>query len=109
MTARTDARIPIGHTHMKTLIRTPRTWGTLAAALGVGLLVAFFARSLAGDTCPAYEAVAATPCVDLVGSLAARAGVAAGVAVVFMEAVSAGLLRTAWRMELDRTAAHRSA
>lgn len=77
-------------------------WATLAVALGVGLLVAFLARSVAGDTCPTHEVAGATSCVDLVGSLAARMGVVAGVAVLFMEALSAGLLRTAWQMELDR-------
>ena len=90
---------------MRSIIRAPRTWGTLAVALGVGFLVAFLARSIAGDSCPAHEAFGTTPCVDLVGSLAARIGVAAGFAVVFMEAVSAGLLQTAPRLELDREAA----
>ena len=54
------------------------------------------------DACPTYDAFGATSCVDLVGSLAARMGVAAGVAVVFMEAVAAGLLRTAWLLEGQR-------
>ena len=94
---------------MRSIIRAPRTWGTLAVALGVGLLVAFLARSLAGDTCPRYEAFVATSCVDLVGSLAARMGVAAGIAVVFMEIVAPALLRTVWTMERDRDAADRPA
>jgi hypothetical protein len=94
---------------MRTIIRAPRTWGTLAVALGVGLLVAFLGRSIAGDTCPAHEAFGVTSCVDLVGSLAARMGVAAGLAVVFMEAIAAGLLRTAWLGEQDRDAADRPA
>jgi hypothetical protein len=87
---------------MKRMIRAPRLWATLAVALGVGLLVSFLARSFAGDTCPTHEMEPITSCVDLVGSLAARFGVVAGIAVVFMEALTAGLLRTAWQMELDR-------
>ena len=87
---------------MRTIVRAPRTWGTLAVALGVGLLVAFVARSVAGSSCPTHDAFGVTSCVDLVGSLAARMGVAAGVAVVFMEAVAAGLLRTAWLMQGQR-------
>ena len=87
---------------MRTFVRAPRTWGTLAVALGVGLLVAFLGRSVAGDACPAHDAFGVTSCVDLVGSLAARMGVAAGGAVLFMEAVAAGLLRTAWLMDGQR-------
>jgi uncharacterized membrane protein YjjP (DUF1212 family) len=94
---------------MRSIIRAPRTWGTLAVALGVGLLVAFVARNFAGGTCPTHEAFVTTSCVDLVGSLAARMGVASGLAVVFMEALAAGLLRTAWTMERDRGAADRPA
>ncbi|HSL12230.1 MAG TPA: hypothetical protein VLA82_13040 [Actinomycetota bacterium] len=89
---------------MKAIVRAPRTWGTLVVALGVGLAVAFVGRSVAGDSCPTHEVFGATSCVDLVGSLAARMGVAAGVAVVFMEAVAAGLLRTAWLLEGQRDA-----
>jgi hypothetical protein len=92
---------------MRSIIRAPRTWGTLVVALGVGLLVAFLARSVAGDTCPTYEMTGISSCVDLVGSLAARMGVAAGISVVFMEALAAGLLRTASVMELDRDAVER--
>ena len=87
---------------MRTFVRSPRTWSTLAVAIGVGLVVAFIGRAVAGDSCPATDVFGATSCVDLVGSLAARMGVAAGVAVVFMEAVAAGLLRTAWLMEGQR-------
>jgi hypothetical protein len=94
---------------MKAIIRAPRTWGTLAVALGVGLFVAFLGRSLAGGSCPTHDAFGTTSCVDLVGSLAARMGVAAGLAVVFMEALAAGLLRTAWLGELERDASERPA
>ena len=94
---------------MKTVIRAPRTWATLAVALGVGFFVAFLGREIAGDSCPTTESFGVTSCADLVGSLAARMGVAAGFAVVFMEAVAAGLLRTAWLMDRDRSGADRPA
>lgn len=84
---------------MNRIVRSPRTWATLVLAIGVGIAVAAIARSVAGASCPAHDTVGATSCVDLVGSLAARVGVACAVAVVFMEALSAGLLRTWTAME----------
>jgi hypothetical protein len=84
------------------IVRSTRTWTTLAFAIGVGLAVAAIARSVAGASCPAHDPVGTTSCVDLVGSLAARVGVACAVAVVFMEALSTGLLRTWTAMERQR-------
>jgi hypothetical protein len=72
----------------------------LAAAVGIG--VAYVARRVAGGACPTYETLGVTSCGDLVGSLAARIGVAAAVAVVFMELLSRGLQKTWTAMEDER-------
>jgi hypothetical protein len=65
-----------------------------AIALLVGVSVAAAARWSAGGSCPAYEDPLVTPCADLVASLAARIGALSAVAVVFLDLLSAGLLRT---------------
>jgi hypothetical protein len=76
----------------------------LATALLVGVTVAAAARWSAAGSCPAYEDPLVTPCADLVSSLAARIGAVAAVAVVFLDLLSAGLLRTFRAMADDRHA-----
>jgi hypothetical protein len=66
----------------------------LAIALFVGVSVAAAARWSADGSCPAHEDPLVTPCADLVASLAARIGAMSAVAVVFLDLLSAGLLRT---------------
>jgi hypothetical protein len=78
---------------------------TVAAAV-VGVAVALVARSVAGSSCPEYDALrVVSSCRDLVGSLAVRVGAAAGVAVLLMDLLSAGLRRTAEIMEEHRRTA----
>jgi hypothetical protein len=74
----------------------------VATALLVGVTVAAVARWSAGSSCPAYEDAVVTPCADLVASLAARIGAMAAAAVVFLDLLSAGLLRTFRAMSDDR-------
>jgi len=78
---------------------------TVAAGV-VGVAVALVARSFAGGSCPEHDALrVVSSCRELVGSLAVRVGVAAGVAVLLMELLSAGLRRTAEAMEEARRTA----
>ncbi|MGZ6544363.1 MAG: hypothetical protein ACXVEI_03525 [Actinomycetota bacterium] len=74
----------------------------------MGVLVWLAARRFAAGSCPEYDLLrAASSCQALVGSLAIRVGAVAGVAVLLMELVSAGLRRTAETMERDRRIAAR--
>jgi hypothetical protein len=82
--------------------RSTRVLGTAVLAAAVGIGVAYVARRVAGGACPPYETLGRTSCGDLVGSLAARIGVAAAVAVVIMELLSTGLLKTWKAMEDER-------
>jgi hypothetical protein len=74
----------------------------VAIALLVGVTVATIARWSAGSSCPAYEDPAMTPCTDLVASLAARIGAVAAAAVIFLDLLSTGLLRTFRTMADER-------
>lgn len=82
--------------------RSARALSTAVLAAAVGTGVAYLARRVAGGACPPYETLGVTSCGDLIGSLAARIGVAAAVAVVFMELLSSGLLKTWKAMEDER-------
>jgi hypothetical protein len=74
--------------------------------VGVGVWLA--ARRFAAGSCPEHDLLRATSsCHVLIGSLAIRVGAAAGVTVLLMELVSAGLRRTAEAMERDRRIAAR--
>jgi hypothetical protein len=86
---------------MWTWLRARIPWAVLALAAVVGVAVAGLGRAVAGGSCPRHEAVGVTSCGDLVASLSDRAGVVAALAVVFMAALSAGLLRT-WSSIEDR-------
>jgi hypothetical protein len=78
---------------------------TVAAAV-IGVAVALVARSFAGGSCPEHDALrVVSSCRELVGSLAMRVGAAAGIAVLLMELLSAGLRRTAEALEEDRRTA----
>jgi len=80
--------------------------GSVATALAVGLLVWLAARHFASDSCPENDVLrAASSCRALIGSLAARVGATAGAAVLLMELLAAGLLRTAENMDRDRRVA----
>lgn len=81
---------------------------SLAAAVAVGSMVWLAARSFAAGSCPQHDPLrVASSCRALVGSLAIRVGIAAGIAVLLMELLSAGLRRTAEAMDEDRRAASR--
>ena len=72
-------------------------------ATAVGVVVWLAARRFAAGSCPEHDLLrAASSCQALVGSLAIRVGAVAGVAVLVMELLSAGLRRTAETMERDR-------
>jgi hypothetical protein len=88
---------------MWTWLRARIPWAVLALAVVVGLGVAALGRAVAGGACPRHEVVGVTSCGELVASLSDRAGVVAALAVVFMAALSIGLLRT-WSSIEDRRA-----
>jgi hypothetical protein len=80
-------------------------WPVLARAAAVGLLVWLTARGFGSSSCSEQDTViGASSCLELVSSLAVRVGVAAGVAMVMMELLAAGLLRTAAVLEEQRQA-----
>jgi hypothetical protein len=80
-------------------------WPVLARAAVVGLLVWLTARGFGSSSCSEHDSViAASSCLELVSSLAVRVGAAAGVAMVVMELLAAGLLRTAAVLEEQREA-----
>ncbi len=74
----------------------------IALALLVGVSVDALARWSAGGSCPVVEDPLVTPCADLVASLAWRIGAVAAAAVVFLDLMSAALLRTLRAMADDR-------
>ena len=76
-----------------------------AAAVGVG--VALVSRAVAGGSCPVEERLVPTSCGDLVDDLSIRIGGVAAFAVVFMQLLSTGLLKTWSKMEQDRLEAER--
>jgi cytochrome c-type biogenesis protein CcmH/NrfG len=78
-----------------------------AAAVGVG--VALVSRAVAGGACPDGERLVSTSCGDLVEDLSLRMGGVAALAVVFMQLLSTGLLKTWSKMEQDRVEAERDA
>jgi hypothetical protein len=78
-----------------------------AAAVGVG--VAVVSRVVAGGSCPVDERFMPTSCGDLVEDLSVRMGGIAAFAVVFMQLLSTGLLKTWSAMEDDRLEAERDA
>jgi hypothetical protein len=76
----------------------------VAAAL-VGVVVGLGARSFATGSCPSHDPLAVlSSCERLVSSLAFRVGGAAGVAVLLMQLIAAGLTRTAEAIEQQRHA-----
>ena len=76
------------------------------AAVAVGSVVWLAARSFAAGSCPAHDLLrVVSSCRALVGSLAIRVGGRRGIAVLLMEMLSAGLLRTAEPMDEDRRTA----
>ena len=84
--------------------------GSFAVAIGVGAVVWVAARALASGSCPTHDLLrVVSSCRALVGSLAFRMGVVAAAAVLLMEIVAAGLLRTAETMDEDRDALEREA
>ena len=81
---------------------------TLAAAVAVGWMVWLAARTFATGSCPPHDPLrVVSSCRALVGSLAIRVGITAGIAVLLMELLSAGLRRTTEAMDEDRRAAAR--
>jgi hypothetical protein len=78
-----------------------------AAVVGVG--VALLSRAVAGGSCPVGERLVPTSCGDLVEDLSVRMGGIAAFAVVFMQLLSTGLLKTWSAMERDRLEAERDA
>ena len=80
---------------------------SLAAAVAVGSMVWLAARSFAAGSCPQHDPLqVVSSCRALVGSLAIRVGITAGITVLLMGMLSAGLRRTAETMdEARRTAA----
>jgi hypothetical protein len=78
-------------------------------AVVVGLAVGVGARLLAGPSCGTSPDGMMTSCDDLVTDLAARMGVLVALATLVMIALSAGLLRTAERMDADRREYEREA
>jgi hypothetical protein len=78
-------------------------------AVVVGVAVGIGGRLAAGPSCgPSPDGVMAS-CDDLVTDLAARMGVLVALATLVMIALSAGLLRTAERMDADRRELEREA
>ena len=81
---------------------------SLAAAVAVGSMVWLAARSFAAGSCPQHDPLRVlSSCQELVGSLAIRVGITAGIAVLLMELLSAGLRRTTEAMDDDRRTAAR--
>ena len=81
---------------------------SLVAAVAVGSMVWLAARSFAAGSCPQDDPLrVVSSCQALVGSLAIRVGIAAGIAVLLMELLSAGLLRTTEALDEDRRTAAR--
>jgi len=93
----------------RTPSRTRGRWhlvSSLGAAVVVGATVAVVARAFARGSCPEVDLLrVVSSCRALVGSLAVRMGVVAGVAVLLMELVAAGLRRTAEAIEEERRTA----
>lgn len=84
---------------------------SLAAAVAVGSMVWLTARSFGAGSCPEHDPLqVVSSCRSLIGSLAIRVGITAGIAVLLMELLSAGLRRTTEVMvEERRTAAREGA
>lgn len=81
---------------------------SLAAAVAVGSMVWLAARSFAAGSCPQHDPLhVVSSCRALVGSLAIRVGITAGIAVLLMELLSAGLRRTTEVMDEERRTAAR--
>ena len=78
-------------------------------AVVVGVVVGVGARLVAGSSCGAPTDGMTVSCDDLVTDLAARMGVLVALATLVMIALSAGLLRTAERMDADRREHEREA
>ena len=82
-------------------------WAVAGTAAAVGVGVALVSRAVAGGACPADEGFVPTSCGDLVDDLSVRIGGLAAIAVVFMDLLATGLLRTWSAMEDDRREAER--
>jgi hypothetical protein len=82
-------------------------WAVAGAAAAVGVGVALVSRAVAGGSCPVEERLVPTSCGDLVDDLSIRIGGVAAFAVVFMQLLSTGLLKTWSKMEQDRLEAER--
>jgi len=78
-------------------------------AVVVGVVVGVGARLVAGSSCGSATDGMTVSCDDLVTDLAARMGVLVALATLVMIALSAGLLRTAERMDADRREHEREA
>ena len=78
-------------------------------AVVVGVTVGVGARLVAGSSCGPTSDRLIGSCDDLVTDLAARMGVLVALATLVMIALSAGLLRTAERMDADRRELEREA
>jgi hypothetical protein len=90
---------------MRRAVRIPFA-GPLLAAVAVGLVVALATRVIAGGSCPSHEALTlGSSCRGLIASLAVRVGVAAGVVMLFVQLLAAGLARTVDAMDRDRALA----
>ena len=82
---------------------------TLAAAVVVGSMVGIAARSFAAGSCPQHDPQqVVSSCRALIDSLAIRMGITAGIAVLLMELLSAGLRRTAEALDEERRTAARA-
>ena len=78
-------------------------------AVVIGVAAGVGARLVAGSSCGAPPDGLTASCDDLVTDLAARMGVLVALATLVMIALSAGLLRTAERMDADRREHEREA
>jgi hypothetical protein len=80
----------------------------LLASVAVGVVVWLASRAFAAGSCPIHDSLrAASSCRALIGSLAIRVGITAGVAVLLMELLSAGLRRTTEAIDEERQTAAR--
>jgi cytochrome c-type biogenesis protein CcmH/NrfG len=84
------------------MLRSRRIWAVAGAAAAVGVGVALVSRAVAGGSCPVEERLVPSSCGDLVEDLSVRMGGIAAFAVVFMQVLSTGLLKTWSAMEQDR-------
>ena len=88
--------------------RRPLHASSFLVAGAVGVLVWLAARAFAAGSCSTHDMLrVVSSCRALVDSLAVRVGVVAGIAVLLMDLVAAGLVRTVETMDEDRHALER--